>query len=679
MKVSALPKKEKNALSKVSKNKVIKKREKAGGLGKKGAVILQSAAELFPTTEKRQNTETLKKATKAMKNPSVDSPIVSKKKMKLAIKSVETTEKGADSPVVTKSLKKKMKKVAGSPVVTTSLKKTAKTVEDSPVIIKSAKKTAKKVTDSPVVTKSLKKKIKKIADSPVVTQSAGMIKPISDSSVASISLQKRIQPKPISKKTLAAKIHDEVSLNEDLLNGVCASALKLVNKTDEGQEKKDLFGSLGQPINLQLVLYRVVKTPKHNFRCSLPNSVFPTEPDVLLILPDLKRGRFRDVTFAKYLEEYEELLNEAGIKGIKQIIPFTQLRAEYSQFELKRRLVNSFDILLCDGRIEGHCTKFLGNALPKCNKVLTPVKALVDDKGVKNASGKRNAKFHPNLQKQVDRACHTVTLKLMSKGTTCNVKVGHSQMSEKQLAENCKAIWNFMNLKMPGGHRNVKSAYLRGHATISVPVYCSLAPPPSEIPVVKSIRRNEAVEDELSTQPGVQVVVRKNGRITIKNQQTAEDLQFIENLLGPEGGDKRSKKNRRKQNKRDADKSSDADSDENGSADGEVDSDADGDVEGNVDGDVEGDVDGNVDSDDGEDDLAFMARSAAEERAYMKRWSAAALEEEEKESKPAKTTNKRKGKNAQDQEETPPKKVKKTNAQKKGTGKKSAKKGASKA
>jgi len=50
----------------------------------------------------------------------------------------------------------------------------------------------------------------------------------------------------------------------------------------------------------------------------LPNSIHTTEPDVLLILPDIKRGRFRDITFAKYLQEYEEKLSEAGIKGIKQ-------------------------------------------------------------------------------------------------------------------------------------------------------------------------------------------------------------------------------------------------------------------------------------------------------------------------------------------------------------------------
>lgn len=50
----------------------------------------------------------------------------------------------------------------------------------------------------------------------------------------------------------------------------------------------------------------------------LPNSIHATEPEVLLILPDIKRGRFRDITFAKYLQEYEEKLSEAGIKGIKQ-------------------------------------------------------------------------------------------------------------------------------------------------------------------------------------------------------------------------------------------------------------------------------------------------------------------------------------------------------------------------
>lgn len=92
-----------------------------------------------------------------------------------------------------------------------------------------------------------------------------------------------------------------------------------------------------------------------------------------------------------------------------------------------------------------------------------------------NGTGLREVKFVPGLQKHVDRACHKVPLKLQPTGSSCSLILGHSQFNEKQLAENVKTVWSFLSKELPGGTKNIKTAYLRGAKTLSVPVYASLS------------------------------------------------------------------------------------------------------------------------------------------------------------------------------------------------------------
>lgn len=89
--------------------------------------------------------------------------------------------------------------------------------------------------------------------------------------------------------------------------------------------------------------------------------------------------------------------------------------------------------------------------------------------------GLREIKFNPDLQKHVDAASLKVVLKLQAKGTTCSITIGHSQFSEKQLADNIKTVWSFIAREMPGGVKNIQSALLKGTKTLPVPVYASLS------------------------------------------------------------------------------------------------------------------------------------------------------------------------------------------------------------
>lgn len=314
-----------------------------------------------------------------------------------------------------------------------------------------------------------------------------------------------------------AEADNNCSLNSKLLEGVCSGTLQLLRNSQEAEEKKDLFGSQPLLITLQISVHKVPQTPYRNIRCLVPNSTTLAEPDICLIVPDLQRGRKRDATFAKYVEQYEEKLLENGTKGIKQIIPFTQLRCEYSQFEMKRRLAHTFDLFLCDGRIQGHCYHFLGKVFEKAKKIPVPIQAMTKVDG--------KLKFSSNLQNEVDKAVRKVCLTLHSHGTSYSIPVGHSEFTKNELADNVLAVWKVLEKELPGGVKNIRAAYLKGPRTPAVPLYASLEPP-RDVPVVKPKQTGEPVEDELSTLPGCRVAVFPSGEVKIMNHRTPEDLEF---------------------------------------------------------------------------------------------------------------------------------------------------------
>jgi hypothetical protein len=49
-------------------------------------------------------------------------------------------------------------------------------------------------------------------------------------------------------------------------------------------------------------------------------------------------------------------------------MPLRQVKVEYDQYELRRRLVSQFDLFLSDGRIAGHMLQLLGKEVYKRRK-----------------------------------------------------------------------------------------------------------------------------------------------------------------------------------------------------------------------------------------------------------------------------------------------------------------------
>jgi len=51
-----------------------------------------------------------------------------------------------------------------------------------------------------------------------------------------------------------------------------------------------------------------------------------------------------------------------------KVMPLRQVKVEYDQYELRRRLVSQFDLFLADGRVAGHMLHLLGREVYRKRK-----------------------------------------------------------------------------------------------------------------------------------------------------------------------------------------------------------------------------------------------------------------------------------------------------------------------
>lgn len=93
---------------------------------------------------------------------------------------------------------------------------------------------------------------------------------------------------------------------------------------------------------------------------TLKHSLIDKDDDVVIVVPDLKRGA--KVEYEPTIQHYEDLFREAGVEGLK-IVPLNQLKNEYSSFEAVRKFGNTYDYFICDGRLAAQVAGFTGKVL----------------------------------------------------------------------------------------------------------------------------------------------------------------------------------------------------------------------------------------------------------------------------------------------------------------------------
>ncbi|XP_001962580.3 ribosomal L1 domain-containing protein CG13096 [Drosophila ananassae] len=501
------------AKKELPKQKPEKKQQK--GEGKKPLILAPPES---PAAAPAANKKSKVKPEKAAKKPLIlappESPVVPKKetKAKAAAPAPAPAKKAAakrkaEEPVAQKAAPAPAKKSQKQAAVAEAAKKIAKAApasEESKKTTKPGKKDAKaskaaedvkKATKPSADAKPAKETVKAKAQSAASLQKKNkpaqkISKPVKAPKAKKVDNKIKNKPgKKASKKASKAKPPLELTfelqsfdekkyeqiVSEGNVKKVCQALKDLV--AEEVAKKKDIFTDYRY--NLQVASYKIASCPKRVVKLALKHSLVNADSDVAIIVPDLQRGAKFD--FEPTKQHYEDLLREAGVTQRLTVVPFNQLRNEMGPFEAKRKFLNTYDYLLCDGRISGQASSFLGKFTQKPRNVLHAV---------------RLSKDNDKIAEEVKRALHRTAFRQLAKGDLTTIPVGNHEHSAEQLAENILLVSKQLQQVFPGGLANIRSLYVKIDivGTSALPLYVSLCAPPAETPYVVGPREQRMLK-----------------------------------------------------------------------------------------------------------------------------------------------------------------------------------------
>ncbi|XP_020294823.1 ribosomal L1 domain-containing protein CG13096-like [Pseudomyrmex gracilis] len=297
----------------------------------------------------------------------------------------------------------------------------------------------------------------------------------------------------------------------------CISAI--FHLTQEQLKDKNILIEEAQPIFLQVTCVRVPKVPLRQLRILLPYSLVTPTDEVALFVCDLQKGKRKD--YEPTVEHYRDLLDKHGCTRINEIIPMNRVKTEFDQFELKKKLLGSYDYFLVDGRIAGHLTHLLGKCFVKKRKLPTSIKMQSKD-----------------LKHEIDYALRKTTMRLHSHGDTHVVQIGNTLMKKKRILKNVIAACESLSKNYPGGWANIQALRLKSPTSLALPFYITLkskntVKPQTTVVQPKRPKAYRDVEGELSTfitdtkvivkPEGDVIVVKKRKKKSTKDNSEDED------------------------------------------------------------------------------------------------------------------------------------------------------------
>jgi len=188
----------------------------------------------------------------------------------------------------------------------------------------------------------------------------------------------------------------------------------------------------------------------------LPYSIVAPDDEIVLFVCDSQRGRRRD--YEPTVEHYRNLLEEHKCTRVNDIIPMNRVKTEFDQFELRKKLIGSYDHFLVDGRIAGHMSHLLGKHFMKRRKLPTSIR--MDSKDLKH---------------EIDYALRKTCMHVHSNGDTHLVQIGNTSMDKKQILENILATCKNLSKNYPGGWVNIRALRLKSTTTLALPFYMTLS------------------------------------------------------------------------------------------------------------------------------------------------------------------------------------------------------------
>ncbi|OQN97887.1 hypothetical protein B0A48_16198 [Cryoendolithus antarcticus] len=188
--------------------------------------------------------------------------------------------------------------------------------------------------------------------------------------------------------------------------------------------------------------------------------------------------------------EYKDLVASPAFpaelgKQISRVIGTEKLKAKFSSFEAKRKLLSEHDVFLADDRIITLLPTLLGKVFYKAtSKRPVPIslegkRKSVDAetglKRVKLADGGKKVEKLPlqakDMASEIQRALQAALVHL-APSTTTAVKIGIATQTAEQLQANLAAVVEGLAGKhIPQGWKNIRAIHVKGPDTVALPIW----------------------------------------------------------------------------------------------------------------------------------------------------------------------------------------------------------------
>ncbi|KAJ1951476.1 proteasome-interacting protein cic1 [Linderina pennispora] len=235
-----------------------------------------------------------------------------------------------------------------------------------------------------------------------------------------------------------------MSLNHELVLKASKALLTHAKQRSEKEDSSNLLADEKETVILQLGLKRFNNRSRHKpYRIPLRTAIYDSDSQVCLFTKDDSK-------------EYAAKIMALGVPQIKEVISIKKLKHDHKAYEAKRRVLTSYDLFLTDDRILNSLPKALGTKFFQRKKLPFPVNLDASD-----------------LKKELSKAIGS-TFYSPTTGTTSVVRVGSTEMTADQLAENIECAVEAIAARVPKGWKNVQSLHIKTGKSLALPIYNSL-------------------------------------------------------------------------------------------------------------------------------------------------------------------------------------------------------------
>jgi ribosome biogenesis protein UTP30 len=154
--------------------------------------------------------------------------------------------------------------------------------------------------------------------------------------------------------------------------------------------------------------------------------------------------------------EYATYLEQHPVDGCSKVLGIRQLKDKFSTYQLKRELVQSYDLFLCDDRVSTVLPPLLGKAFFTRKKQPFPVRC-TGRNWEKNLASARDSTFF-----------------FLTAGPCTAVKVASSSFEPSQVVENIMGALEAIVARVPRKWNNVQAIHLKTSQSAALPLYTSL-------------------------------------------------------------------------------------------------------------------------------------------------------------------------------------------------------------